>query len=172
MKFVLVPILASALIFVAVLLLISLTTSKLKRTNLVDPSSTSLFVFLALNFIVLAILLGSHSHTDHAVERRLSFSFDEEVRVDDPADEDENEVHTDDSEDEDDGRSNDDVTSDGYEEDDDDSGSNGEIGWSNDEDGDEAFEKDEDGDINLEKRSEDFIARVTKGWREERMNED
>ncbi|KAF8032899.1 hypothetical protein BT93_D1704 [Corymbia citriodora subsp. variegata] len=171
MKFVFEPILASALIFVVVLLLTLLTTSKLECTDLVDLSSSPLFVFLALNFIFLAILLGSHSPTDHEVERRFSFSFNEEVWVDD-ADEDENEVHIDDSEDEDDGHSDDNVTSDGYEEDDDDNGSDGEIGWYNDEDSDEASEKDEDGNNNLEKRSEDFIARIVKGWWEERMTED
>ncbi|KAL3743183.1 hypothetical protein ACJRO7_018478 [Eucalyptus globulus] len=171
MKFVLVPILASLLIFVAVLLLTLLTTSKLERTNFVDLSSSPVFVFLVINFIVLAILLGSLSPTDHEVERRFSLPFNEEVWVND-AEDDENEVHIDGGEDEDDGHPDDDVTSDGYEEDDDDSGSDGEIGWYNDEDGDEASEKDEDGDNNLEKRSEDFIARVMKGWWEERMRED
>ncbi|XP_030524864.1 prostatic spermine-binding protein-like [Rhodamnia argentea] len=171
MKFVLVPILASVVIFVALLLLTSPATLKHGRTDLVDLSSSPLFMFLALNFIVLAILLGSPNPTDHEVGRRFSFSFNEEVRVDD-IDADENEVYVDEGKDEDSDHSNDEVTSDGYEEDDDDSGSDGEIGWCNDEDGDEAPEKDEDGDNNLEKRSEDFIARVIKGWWEERVRED
>ncbi|KAI3410231.1 uncharacterized protein J3R85_018926 [Psidium guajava] len=171
MKFVLVPILASTVIFVAVLLLTSMATSKHGRTDFVDLSSSPLFVFFALNFVVLAILLGSHSPNHREIERRFSFSLNEEIRVDDTH-ADENEAPIDDGGYEDGGHSNDDVISDGYEEDDDDSGSDGEIGWCNDEDDDEASKKDEDGDNNLEKRSEDFIARVIKGWWEERVRED
>ena len=51
--------------------------------------------------------------------------------------------------------------SDGYEEDDDDSGSDDEVGW----------EDEERYDDNLQKRIEDFIAKVTNGWKEEKLRE-
>ncbi|CAK9173140.1 unnamed protein product [Ilex paraguariensis] len=54
---------------------------------------------------------------------------------------------------------------DGYEEDDDDNGSDGEIGWNDDD------EKEEEYDENFESRIEEFIAKVINGWREELLME-
>ena len=51
--------------------------------------------------------------------------------------------------------------SDGYNEDDDDNGSDDEVGWG---------DMDEH-NSNLEKRIEDFIDKVNKGWKEERLRD-
>ncbi|XAR70399.1 hypothetical protein NMG60_11027243 [Bertholletia excelsa] len=55
--------------------------------------------------------------------------------------------------------------SDGYDEDDDDDGSDGEVGWDDEDDDDEDVNDD------LEVKAEEFIAKVTSGWKEELLRE-
>lgn len=157
------------LFLAAVLVLTSLFQSISKQRNL-QFSSNPLFVFSLFNIIIFAIIVGDHRPSTEDVGGILPFQCDEDAS-DDREDDDSGKhcdmdgyVHgseevddQDDESEEDEG----DYDSDGYHEDDDDNGSNDEIGWG---DTDES-------DDNLERRVEDFIDRVYKGWREERLRD-
>ncbi|KAM2034984.1 hypothetical protein ACFX16_038135 [Malus domestica] len=122
------------LLFLGSLLVLSYFLQLISRRNL-HFSSNPPFVFLLVNIIIVAIIVGNHRPSSVEADDIISFAYHSYELEEDGAD--------------------------GYDEDDDDNGSKGEIGWG---DMDEY-------DYNLEKRIEDFIDKVNKGWREERVRD-
>ncbi|XP_012087235.1 secreted acidic protein 1A [Jatropha curcas] len=132
--------------------------------------SSQFFLFSLFNTLVLSIIiLGSNrpSSTDeidgawfysHQDQNDDMFHYTNNIK-------DEYKNHGDDDSDDDDCRK-ENYFSDGYDEDDDDSSSDGEVGWDDDDE-----EEEEVIDENLQRRIEDFIAKVNKGWREEWLRE-
>ncbi|KAJ9147792.1 hypothetical protein P3X46_029913 [Hevea brasiliensis] len=129
--------------------------------TLVLNFSSSLFLFSMFNTIILAVVFGncrpSVEEVDGAWYSFQSSYEDGQDSYDNIVKDEDNDSDVDDDDDQ---REN--YFSDGYDEDDDDSGSDGEIGWEDD---------DEEIDDNLQRRIEDFIAKVNKGWREEWLRE-
>lgn len=117
--------------------------------------SSPFFLYPLFNIIILVIIFGSYRPYVDKVDGVFP-SFPDEVGDD---------VYdnirdgSDNSDDDDDYKQN--YGSDGYEEDDDDNGSDGEIGW----------QDDEEFDDNLERRIEEFIAKVNTGWKEEQLED-
>ncbi|TQD81699.1 hypothetical protein C1H46_032751 [Malus baccata] len=141
MRFVGVPTPIFLLLFLASLLVLSYFLQSISQRNL-HFSSNPPFVFLLFNIIIVAIIVGNHRPSFVEVDDIISFVYHSYELEEDGAG---------DAED----------TKNGYDEDDDDNGSEGEIGWG---DMDEYY-------YNLEKRIEDFIDKVNKGWREERVRD-
>ncbi|XP_009373368.2 secreted acidic protein 1A [Pyrus x bretschneideri] len=173
MMFVGVPRPIFLLLFLASALVLSYFLQSISRRDL-QFSSNPLFVFSLFNIIIGAIIVGNYRPSSGEADDAISFVYHsyelEEDGADDSADAKSDKYsslegcdhcrdHVDDN---DDGESeDDDFDFEGYEEDDDDSGSDDEIDWG---DMDEY-------DCNLEKRIEDFIDKVNKGWREERLRD-
>ncbi|KAB2622549.1 phosphopantothenoylcysteine decarboxylase subunit VHS3 [Pyrus ussuriensis x Pyrus communis] len=173
MMFVGVPRPIFLLLFLASALVLSYFLQSISRRDL-QFSSNPLFVFSLFNIIIGAIIVGNHRPSSGEADDAISFVYHSYELEEDGADDSEDAKsdkysslegcdhcrdHVDDN---DDGESEDgDFDFEGYEEDDDDNGSDDEIGWG---DMDEY-------DCNLEKRIEDFIDKVNKGWREERLRD-
>ncbi|KAM2504226.1 hypothetical protein PS1_038166 [Malus domestica] len=147
------------LLFLASLLVLSYFLQSISRRNL-HFSSNPPFVFLLVNIIIVAIIVGNHRPSSVEADDIISFVYHSYELEEDGAGYDKCSDHVDDN-DGGESESDDHFDSDGYDEDDDDNGSEGEIGWG---DMDEY-------DYNLEKRIEDFIDKVNKGWREERVRD-
>lgn len=169
MKIVLVPILSSVIVLSVAFLLVGLRSASDDRNlNLVGSSlSSPLFVFSVFNVIVIAVLLVSHNPGEYEAGVGI-ISLDGEEAYGGDADkcggQHDGDGYGCGGADEDTSDSDQSVDSDGYDEDDDDdSGSEHDTGWED--------EEEQDGDGDLEKRIEDFIDNVIKGWREERMKE-
>ncbi|EEF51016.1 conserved hypothetical protein [Ricinus communis] len=126
--------------------------------------SSPLFVFSLFNTIILAIVVGSYRPSDDEVDGScytFQPSYENKEYACDDFKDDNGSNYVDD--DDDDDHRKEDWFSDGYDEDDDDSGSDGEIGWEDDDN--------EETDGSFRRRIEDFIAKVNKGWREEWLTE-
>lgn len=124
--------------------------------TLVLNFSSTLFLFSMLNTVILAVVVGSYRPSvEEGDGGWYSFqSWYEEVE--DAYDKDEDY----DSDDDDDYEKENDF-SDGYDRDDE-GDRDGEIGWEDD---------DEEEDDNLQRRIEEFIAKVNRGWRDEWLRE-
>lgn len=126
--------------------------------------SYRIFVFSVFNVISFVVLVRGYRPSSDEFEASVPFVF---TLYDDYGD-DHKDKHYDDyfyDEDDDDDQSAY-HGSDGYdEEDDDDYGSDDEIGWNDDDD----YDNNEQ-DYDLERRVEDFIAKVIAGWKEELLN--
>lgn len=131
-----------------------------------ESSFGPLLLFLVFNTLLVTLIIGSHKSPPNEDGKGMPFSchFYGVGSVYDDAGTilKENYDAEDDEEDEGDG---DGCASDGYYEDDDDNGSD-------DDDNDDWDDCRNEYDENLERRIEDFIAKVNKGWREERLMED
>ncbi|KAJ4712883.1 hypothetical protein OWV82_015049 [Melia azedarach] len=118
--------------------------------------SSPFFLFSLFNIIIFAIMVASYRPYTYEVDELFPFFCgSDELGVD---------THDNIKEysDEDDEDCGDEYHgSDGYDEDDDDNGSEGEVGW----------EDEEGSDGNLQKRIEDFIAKVNDRWREEKLRD-
>ncbi|XP_024174918.1 protein PFC0760c-like [Rosa chinensis] len=172
MRLVWVPRPVFLLLFLAVVLVLSSLFQSISKQKNLQFSSNPLFVFSLCNIIIFAIIVGDHRPPTEEVDSILPFlSGSAEDATDGVEDDGSNkhcnmDGHVNGSEDVDDQvdeseEEDGEYDSDGYNEDDDDNGSDDEIGW---EDTDES-------DDNLETRVENFIDRVYKGWREERLRD-
>ncbi|ONI06794.1 hypothetical protein PRUPE_5G081400 [Prunus persica] len=157
------------LLFMAAALVLSSLLQSISKESL-HFSSNPLFVFSLFNIIIVAIIVGSHRSSSGEVDSIIPFLY-HQYEPEEDADNDVEDTKSDkylnldgyengsdcvDDESEDYS-----FDSDGYNEDDDDNGSDDEVGWG---------DMDEH-NSNLEKRIEDFIDKVNKGWKEERLRD-
>lgn len=158
MKIVRAPILGRLfLCVVALLILKSLSTSITKHCNL-EFSNNPLYLFILFNAIIIAVIVGSHKppiDEFDGVFPYLSFVYEAGASFDNTDEFSDIDVFEDDT-----------CSSDGYQEDDDDDDDD-----DKEEDTDDSWYDEEEYGDDLQKRIEDFIAMVNKGWREERLEE-
>lgn len=163
MKLVLVPVLSFFIAISVAFLLVGLRSASDRRSFPDSSLFSPLSVFLVFNVIVVAVLLASHM--PGAYEGGLFvLPLDEEEGC--CGDSGKYKPRSDGDGDGDGygcGGADRDIDSDGNNEDGNDSGSKDNTGWED--------EEEQEGDDNLEKRIEDFIDKVVKGWREEMMKE-
>ena len=136
--------------------------SILECGKLLGSSFSVVLMVFAFNTLIFAFLVRGYSRSydefddfDWSSPFILSVDGMEEKHVEDRC----NYIDSSDSDNDDDYNN---PCSDGYNEDDDDDGTDEEIGWTDE-------EQDDDDDLN--KRIEEFIAKVNKGWREEWLRE-
>lgn len=161
MKLVLVPVLSFFIAISVAFLLVGLRSASDRRSFPDSSLFSPLSVFLVFNVIVVAVLLASHM--PGAYEGGLFvLPLDEEEGC--CGDSGKYKPRSDgDGDGYGCGGADRDIDSDGNNEDGNDSGSKDNTGWED--------EEEQEGDDNLEKRIEDFIDKVVKGWREEMMKE-
>ncbi|OMO80926.1 hypothetical protein COLO4_23851 [Corchorus olitorius] len=130
-------------IAVALLFLKFLFTINTKHYNLV-LSNTPLLSFILFNSIIVAIIVGSHKPSIDEINGSFPYMYDSFDITQEYSDVDdfEDDIHS----------------LDGYQEDEED-------------DMDDGWSDEEEFDDDLQKRIEDFIAKVNNGWREERLKD-
>ncbi|CAN1333100.1 hypothetical protein LINPERPRIM_LOCUS35944 [Linum perenne] len=145
--------------FSAIFLFICLAAAALLSTL-----SSPVFLFSLFNSMVLAVVIGSCKPSPEEIDGAWS-SLQSSFGVQDyPYDEDSDDGTFYDVSSEEDEEFGGEEELDGYEEDDDEDGTEGEVGWDDEEEVD-------DEDDELEERAQEFIMKVTKGWRDELLKE-